>query len=95
MSYCRKISKWVATLGVALLVAFASTNAADADEPTANLDSTTSQLMVDLMQKEAKITGTTFIFATHDLELLKHISDIVHLKDGQIIKREVHNDQVI
>lgn len=63
-----------------------------ADEPTANLDSTTSQLMIDLMQKEAKITGTTFIFATHDLELLKHISDIVYLKDGQIIKREVHND---
>jgi putative ABC transport system ATP-binding protein len=62
-----------------------------ADEPTANLDSTTSQLMIDLMQKEAKITGTTFIFATHDLELLKHISDIVYLKDGQIIKREVHN----
>lgn len=63
-----------------------------ADEPTANLDSTTSQLMIELMRKEAQVTGTTFIFATHDTELLKNIHDVIYLRDGRIVKREVLND---
>jgi putative ABC transport system ATP-binding protein len=56
-----------------------------ADEPTANLDSETGnnilKLMKDLNQKEK----TTFIFSTHDPEVLKYANEVVRIKDGLII----------
>ena len=38
-----------------------------ADEPTANLDSTTSAALLDLMEKLNREKGVTFLFSTHDL----------------------------
>ena len=55
-----------------------------ADEPTASLDSKTSQIMLKLLQKEAKLHDTTFIIASHDTELLAKIENKIHLKDGNI-----------
>ena len=53
-----------------------------ADEPTANLDSVTGQQIVDLMRRVQKESHTTFIFATHDPQLMSHADETVAIKDG-------------
>ncbi len=62
-----------------------------ADEPTANLDSETGATILELMQELNKIEKTTFIFSTHDPDVLKYAKDVVKIKDGQIISRETLN----
>lgn len=57
-----------------------------ADEPTANLDSKTSEQILELMKKLNEIEKTTFIFSTHDPEVLKYAKRVVKIKDGQIIE---------
>ena len=58
-----------------------------ADEPTANLDSVTGQQILELMRTMNRIEKTTFIFSTHDANVLKYARDIIKIKDGQIVKR--------
>ncbi len=53
-----------------------------ADEPTANLDSVTGDQILDLMKEMNRMEKTTFIFSTHDENVLKYASDIVKIKDG-------------
>lgn len=60
-----------------------------ADEPTANLDSHTSEDIIALMQRINSDFDTTFIFSTHDELVMKHAKRIVVLKDGMIDKDEV------
>lgn len=55
-----------------------------ADEPTANLDSVTGSQILELMKEMNEKEKTTFIFSTHDANVLKYAKDIVKLKDGQI-----------
>ena len=55
-----------------------------ADEPTANLDSTTAKSIIGLMQSLNKKEETTFIFSTHDQRLLDQVNRNVYLKDGII-----------
>lgn len=55
-----------------------------ADEPTANLDSTTGGEILELMKKLNENDNTTFIFSTHDKEVMGHSNMILHLKDGKI-----------
>lgn len=55
-----------------------------ADEPTANLDSETGQAIIDLMHKLSRERGTTFIFSTHDQQIMQRADRVVHLKDGSI-----------
>src|SRR5262245_2109609 len=43
-----------------------------ADEPTANLDSQTSEQILDLMLKLNNEMGVTFIFSTHDPRVMQH-----------------------
>jgi putative ABC transport system ATP-binding protein len=57
-----------------------------ADEPTANLDSKTSENILDLMQSLNNTQGTTFIFATHDPIVMSYAKTTIQLKDGEIIK---------
>jgi putative ABC transport system ATP-binding protein len=56
-----------------------------ADEPTANLDSETGEKILELMQELNKIEKTTFIFSTHDPDVLKYAKHIVKIKDGRIV----------
>ena len=56
-----------------------------ADEPTANLDSETSESILQLMRELNEIEKTTFIFSTHDPEVLKYAKNIVKIKDGLIV----------
>ncbi len=55
-----------------------------ADEPTANLDSETSESILELMRELNEKEKTTFIFSTHDPEVLKYAKNIVKIKDGLI-----------
>lgn len=58
-----------------------------ADEPTANLDSTTSAKIIDLMLELNAKRGVTFLFSTHDERLMERVSRVVHILDG-IIQEE-------
>ena len=62
-----------------------------ADEPTANLDSKTSDQIIALMQQLNQRMGVTFIFSTHDPRVMQHAKRVVHIADGKIVE---HSPQV-
>jgi putative ABC transport system ATP-binding protein len=62
-----------------------------ADEPTANLDSTTAGEIMALMLAMNKKHGTTFVFSTHDPLVMDHASRLVRLRDGQVESDERRN----
>jgi putative ABC transport system ATP-binding protein len=59
-----------------------------ADEPTGNLDTETSEKMIDLIFTLNKNMGTTLILVTHDLELARKTNRIIRLKGGALISDE-------
>lgn len=54
-----------------------------ADEPTGNLDSVTSELIVQLMKSMAKKLNQTFVVVTHDRQHFGDVDKIITIKDGQ------------
>ncbi len=60
-----------------------------ADEPTANVDSTTADTLLDIMEKLNKEKGVTFLFSTHDQRVMDRARRIVTLQDGKLIDDEV------
>jgi len=56
-----------------------------ADEPTANLDSATGENILLLMKKLNEREKTTFIFSTHDPDVLKYADNVVKMKDGLLV----------
>jgi putative ABC transport system ATP-binding protein len=62
-----------------------------ADEPTANLDSTTAHKIVDLMLELNAKRKVTFLFSTHDERLMSRVARVLHLSDG-VIARDEHMD---
>jgi putative ABC transport system ATP-binding protein len=60
-----------------------------ADEPTANLDSENSRMVVDLMREMNRARKVTFVFTTHDPRLLEHVDRKILLRDGNIVSDEV------
>jgi putative ABC transport system ATP-binding protein len=65
-----------------------------ADEPTANLDSTTGQNIIDLMKELNRTERTTFIFSTHDAQVMAHASAVVRLADGKLVDRLTGSEAV-
>lgn len=57
-----------------------------ADEPTANLDSVTGAQILELMREMNRTEKTTFIFSTHDQNVLQYANNITKIKDGLIVK---------
>ena len=55
-----------------------------ADEPTANLDSETGAAILALMRKMVDRYNISFIFSSHDPEVIKAADDTIFLKDGRI-----------
>jgi putative ABC transport system ATP-binding protein len=55
-----------------------------ADEPTANLDSVTGAQILELMKEMNAREKTTFIFSTHDANVLKYARTAVTIRDGKI-----------
>jgi len=56
-----------------------------ADEPTANLDSTTGASIIELMRRVQIESRTTFIFATHDPQLMSHADETFAIRDGALV----------
>ncbi|HJU24938.1 MAG TPA: ABC transporter ATP-binding protein [Casimicrobiaceae bacterium] len=56
-----------------------------ADEPTANLDSDTGASIVELMRRVQAESRTTFVFATHDPQLMSQADEIFAIRDGMLI----------
>nr|WP_321408257.1 ABC transporter ATP-binding protein [uncultured Carboxylicivirga sp.] len=59
-----------------------------ADEPTANLDSTSTETLLDIMEKLNREENITFIFSTHDARVVNKARRVIQLEDGKIIKDE-------
>jgi len=55
-----------------------------ADEPTANLDHETGGAMIKLMHDLNRERETTFLYATHDQELIRMADRVVTLRDGRL-----------
>lgn len=59
-----------------------------ADEPTGNLDSHTSEEVMQLMQKVVKEQKRTLVMVTHDNHLATYADRVFHIIDGEIVKVE-------
>lgn len=59
-----------------------------ADEPTGNLDSHTSEEVMELMQKVVKEQNKTLVMVTHDAHLATYADRVFHISDGKILKIE-------
>ncbi len=57
-----------------------------ADEPTANLDSSSSHTVMEIFQRLNKEKGLTIVMVTHELEYGKLADRIVKLSDGLVVK---------
>jgi len=56
-----------------------------ADEPTANLDNASAELVMAVFEDLHKKEGQTIIMVTHEEEFAKHAQRIIHLDNGQIV----------
>ena len=59
-----------------------------ADEPTANLDSVTSDHLMELFVELNGNHGTTFVLATHDQRVMTYARRLVRMLDGRIVADE-------
>jgi ABC-type lipoprotein export system ATPase subunit len=57
-----------------------------ADEPTANLDTASSRLVMDIFKKLNKEDGLTVVMVTHEEEFGNMADRIIRLSDGQVVK---------
>lgn len=67
-----------------------------ADEPTANLDSKSTENLLDIMEKLNREENITFIFSTHDARVVKKARRVVTLEDGMVltdVNKESGKDQ--
>ncbi len=62
-----------------------------ADEPTGNLDSKSSQEIIDILKVLNREQGVSIIMVTHNLELTKYCHRIWYLRDGRIEKEVTQN----
>ncbi len=61
-----------------------------ADEPTANLDSVTATALLEVMEQLNRAHGTTFVYATHDPQVMDRAHRLIRLRDGQIVGDVAH-----
>ncbi|MFC1610578.1 ABC transporter ATP-binding protein [Myxococcota bacterium] len=60
-----------------------------ADEPTGNLDTATGQAILDVMKKMNRDNQTTFVFSTHDPNVMRQAQRVIELVDGRIVTNGV------
>ena len=60
-----------------------------ADEPTANVDSSTADALLEMMESLNREQRVTFLFSTHDPRVMARARRLVRLVDGRIEKDEV------
>jgi len=59
-----------------------------ADEPTGNLDTKTSEEIMDIFTKLNKEKGITIIMVTHETDIGARAKRRIHMRDGQIVREE-------
>ena len=59
-----------------------------ADEPTANLDSVTGATIIALMRRMQAEAHTTFVFSTHDPQLIGHADEVFAIRDGVLVDQK-------
>lgn len=59
-----------------------------ADEPTANLDSHSAFLLLDIMRDLNRKEGVTFLFSTHDPRVMERATRVLRMEDGRIAADE-------
>jgi putative ABC transport system ATP-binding protein len=63
-----------------------------ADEPTANLDSSATGQLLDIMERLNREENITFIFATHDQRVMDKARRVISLDDGKVVSDLVKGD---
>ena len=58
-----------------------------ADEPTGNLDSVNSEIVMDALVKGNKIHNQTIVMVTHDKDMAEKADRIIYMKDGEIQRK--------
>lgn len=66
-----------------------------ADEPTGNLDSTTGKKIMDILIDLHKNEKKTIIVVTHDPTIANYSSQVVHIKDGQLVSNHFAEEKVL
>ena len=66
-----------------------------AEEPTGNLDSVTSETIVQLMKSMAKKLNQTFIVVTHDREHFGDVDKVITIKDGKAFEGDLPSEMEI
>ncbi|SDF76694.1 peptide/nickel transport system ATP-binding protein [Blastococcus aurantiacus] len=57
------------------------------DEPVSALDLTTQRTVLDLLQEVQRTTGVAYLFVSHDLAVVRHVSDVVSvIRRGEIVE---------
>lgn len=56
------------------------------DEPTGNLDSENSKIVMELIRDLNKKTGQAFVIVTHNERVADVAENIIHIKDGRLVK---------
>ncbi len=59
-----------------------------ADEPTGNLDSKNSDVVLGMLRLSNQELGQTVLMITHNPEAAKYGDRIIHMRDGQIVGPE-------
>ena len=59
-----------------------------ADEPTGNLDSKNSEIVLNMLRQSNKELGQTVLMITHNPEAAEYGDRIIHMRDGQIVSPE-------
>ena len=63
------------------------------DEPTGNLDTRTSNEVMDLLFELNAERGTTLLVVTHDSEIAARCSRVLHMEDGLIVRDEKSEEE--
>jgi len=63
-----------------------------ADEPTANLDSKSTENLLDIMERLNREEQVTFIFSTHDNRVVKKAHRVITIEDGQVKTDELQKE---
>jgi putative ABC transport system ATP-binding protein len=62
-----------------------------ADEPTANLDSKSTENLLDIMQVLNRDENITFLFSTHDQRVVNKARRIITIEDGRVVSDDIKN----
>lgn len=62
-----------------------------ADEPTANVDSKTAANILDIMERLNREKGKTFLFSSHDPQVIERARRVIRMQDGRVIDDETRS----